>query len=521
MSLFLRAFFWLMLPALTAALFAAPVRASQLVYVPLAQPCRLLDTRPSTGGAGPLTAAHGAYLFGTSDADIQSAAQHGSATGCGVSDRAEAVSVNMNLLNSPVSGNIVTWSADAGLTAPNIGTAVYNPTVATPAAGQVQYNTGYTTVPVGSSSQKFFLQVANGQIDMTINVVGYWLSISWGEASGVHAVALGDATKASGYRSTAMGASTTASGDYSTALGDSTTASGIGSTAMGVNTNASGNDSMAMGSETTASNIFSIAIGNGATASGYSSTAIGYKTKAGGSFSTAMGSNTTADGPSSTAIGSEVSTDSYTGSFIYGDANTTRSIVKNTADNQFVTVATGGAYFFSGCGGVACSTGVGLAPGSGSWFSLSDRNAKTAIQFVDGREVLKKVATLPLNTWQYKTQESKYRHMGPMAQDFYAAFQLGESDKSIDTVDADGVALAAIQGLNAELSEKNRQIAALDHEVALLHAQLSAQQTETRAQKKRLAALESLAGEVASLKTQLAARRQSSPAQVTVALTQP
>ncbi len=38
--------------------------------------------------------------------------------------------------------------------------------------------------------------------------------------------------------------------------------------------------------------------------------------------------------------------------------------------------------------------------------------------------------------------------MGPMAQDFRAAFGLGVNDTSIVTVDADGVALAAIQGLN-------------------------------------------------------------------------
>ena len=50
------------------------------------------------------------------------------------------------------------------------------------------------------------------------------------------------------------------------------------------------------------------------------------------------------------------------------------------------------------------------------------------------------------------------RHLGPMAQDFKAAFNVGESDTGITTVDADGVALAAIQGLNQKLQDElNRE----------------------------------------------------------------
>jgi len=493
--------------ALAASLLTAPAYANQLVYVPLDKPCRLLDTRPSTGGAGPLTAAHGAYLFGTSDADIT--AQHG--TGCGIPANIEAVSVNMNLLDATAAGNIATWSASVGSTAPNIGTAVYNPTVASPMAGQVQYNTGYTTVPVapnGSYAGRFYLQVANGQIDMTINIVGYWLPISWGGSRDIadNAVALGYVTHATGPYSTAMGHDSIANGDTATAMGNDTRANGPVSTAMGNQTHAFGSVSTAMGETTTAS--------------GYASTAMGQSTEASGKYSTAMGRN--------------VSTNNQRGSFIYGDASDTRSQVLNTAENQFVVAATGGIYFFTGCG-ATCTTGVGLATGSGSWFSLSDRNAKTAVQPVDGREVLKKVAALPLNTWQYKTQESKYRHMGPMAQDFYAAFQLGESDKGIDTVDADGVALAAIQGVNAVLADKEDEIGNLRAELARQEAEsaaqkkqlaeqerkIAAQQTEIAAQKTRVASLESLAAELVEVKTQVAALRESAPKKVAVALQQP
>ena len=66
----------------------------------------------------------------------------------------------------------------------------------------------------------------------------------------------------------------------------------------------------------------------------------------------------------------------------------------------------------------------------------------------------------------YKSQDPSIRHVGPMAQDFHAAFRLGEDDKHISTVDADGIALVAIQALYEIVKEKNR-------EIELLKARLS------------------------------------------------
>jgi hypothetical protein len=60
--------------------------------------------------------------------------------------------------------------------------------------------------------------------------------------------------------------------------------------------------------------------------------------------------------------------------------------------------------------------------------------------------------------------------MGPMAQDFKAAFGVGESDTGITSVDADGVALAAIKGLNQKLEEKEAAIEALRKQVEELIA---------------------------------------------------
>jgi cell division protein YceG involved in septum cleavage len=95
----------------------------------------------------------------------------------------------------------------------------------------------------------------------------------------------------------------------------------------------------------------------------------------------------------------------------------------------------------------------------------SDRNKKENFSVVDDRDILQRVANLPISNWNFKTGE-RTRHIGPMAQDFYAAFNVGTDDKHIATVDEGGVALAAIQGLNeklkAEDAQKDAQIKALE-----------------------------------------------------------
>ncbi len=84
--------------------------------------------------------------------------------------------------------------------------------------------------------------------------------------------------------------------------------------------------------------------------------------------------------------------------------------------------------------------------------------------------MLEKVAALPIETWNYKTQDDNIRHIGPMAQDFRAAFGLGEDDKTISTVDPDGVALAAIVGLYALVKDQQAEIADLQARLARLEA---------------------------------------------------
>ncbi len=91
----------------------------------------------------------------------------------------------------------------------------------------------------------------------------------------------------------------------------------------------------------------------------------------------------------------------------------------------------------------------------------SDRNLKEQFQPVNPTDVLDRVVNLPITSWNFK-QDAATRHIGPMAQDFYAAFNVGTDDRHIATVDEDGVALAAIQGLNEKLNAKDTEIKALE-----------------------------------------------------------
>jgi hypothetical protein len=94
-----------------------------------------------------------------------------------------------------------------------------------------------------------------------------------------------------------------------------------------------------------------------------------------------------------------------------------------------------------------------------TWQNGSDRDSKEAFAAINPRAVLEKVLALPITEWKYKVETDGTRHLGPVAQDFHAAFGLnGPDDKHIATVDEEGVALAAIQGLNQKLNEKDVEI---------------------------------------------------------------
>jgi hypothetical protein len=109
---------------------------------------------------------------------------------------------------------------------------------------------------------------------------------------------------------------------------------------------------------------------------------------------------------------------------------------------------------------------------NGTFNNNSDRNAKKNFVPVSPTEILDKVAQLPLTVWSYKDDEAT-RHIGPMAQDFHAAFNVGTDDKHLAPIDEGGVALAAIQGLNQKVQEKEEEIEGLKQRLEKLEQLLS------------------------------------------------
>jgi hypothetical protein len=209
------------------------------------------------------------------------------------------------------------------------------------------------------------------------------------------------------------------------------------------------------------------AVADGATVGG------GVFNHAYGEFATVPGGyNNDAVGDYSFAGGYRAKTESdASGSFVWGDSNDFE--VWSHAANEFVVRATGGFWFISGIDGTGWpNAGYHLASGSSSWSQLSDRNAKSNFAPVDGREVLNLLAEIPIETWSYKTQDANIRHIGPIAQDFYAAYGLGLDELHIDTVDLDGVSLAAAQGLYEISQEQAQIIESLREENSQLKAEL-------------------------------------------------
>ncbi len=296
-------------------------------------------------------------------------------------------------------------------------------------------------------------------------------------AGGGHAtVAGGNANVASGsYGAVGGGGSNTASSSYATvAGGQSNSASGNWAGVGGGHTNSASGSYGAVGGgyiNNTSGAYGTVAGGWGNDATGqaasvgggYANTAGGANaTVPGGEFNLASGAYSFAAGQSAHAV--------HDGAFVWANGNVGVPI-SSTTNHQFLVRAMGGISLTTNLGG---TTGCNLSAGGGTWNCTSDRNAKANFAPVDGVAILNALAGIPIETWNYHTQDAAIRHMGPMAQEWYAAFGLGEGDTTISAVDADGVALAAIQGLYAVVQEKETRIAALEETVANQQAEFNA-----------------------------------------------
>jgi hypothetical protein len=246
------------------------------------------------------------------------------------------------------------------------------------------------------------------------------------------------------------------------------------------------------GTDNTAGYYSTVAGGSANMATGNDSAVAGgvHNTASGTESFVAGGSGNTASGALSFAAGENANaTDDH--SFVWGDGS---QAANSTGVNTFSVLATGGIGLFPGGatvgiydGGWSCT----VSNGSTSWACSSDRKLKENFKTLDQRDVLRRVVAMPVTSWTFIGHPERL-HIGPVAQDFHASFGLGDpkDDTHIDLGDSQGVALAAIQGLNAKVEDQALTIGALQREIAEL--------------RERLSAAESLRGELAALRSALA-----------------
>lgn len=336
-------------------------------------------------------------------------------------------------------------------------------------------------------------RIGGGYLNLVTN--GAYATIGGGYAN---AASTNSATVAGGYYNAATGFESTVGG------GQANIASGSVSFVGGGVTNlASGFESAVVGGELNdatgavsfvGGGYFNAASAYGATVGGgYANGAVGtnsivaggesnlasnsVSTVSGGYFNGATGQGATVPGGwANLAAGSNsfaagfVASAANNGAFVWSDSSSTTTF-SSTVANQFNVRAAGGTRIFSNSG---ATLGAQLLVNATSWSALSDRNAKKDFSPVDGREILRKLDEVPVQSWRYKWDEAgSTPHLGPVAQEFKAAFYPGRDDKSISTLEFDGVELAAIQGLHLLAKEKDAKITALEQRLAEIEAKLN------------------------------------------------
>jgi hypothetical protein len=163
-------------------------------------------------------------------------------------------------------------------------------------------------------------------------------------------------------------------------------------------------------------------------------------------------------GEASTGVNSKgVSGYSEIGRGVYGSSLSGRGVYGQSFSGLGVygQSSTGNSgYFLGGAGG----GGVCYFNGGAGWICTSDRNAKENFRAVNTEWILESLVRMPVTTWNMRGDQKRTPHIGPVAQDFRAAFGVGEGSTTINTADAQGVAFAAIKGLNAKLEAENADL---------------------------------------------------------------
>lgn len=351
--------------------------------------------------------------------------------------------------------------------------------VAGSSANGIQGTNSYASTIAGGGRTSTDCQGFEGDFRSCGNLIeGSGSSIGGGTANVIVTRTTGDATIGGGGSNTIGGDVTYEFSGYAATIGG-----GRGNVARGVySTIAGGVGNQAPGSLVKGA---AQAIGGGAA------------NHAGGTNATIPGGVfNVADGESSFAAGRRAKS-LNDGCFTWGDS--TDADVECTTNDAFVARAVGG---FTLGTNAAMSTGCSIAPGGGMWACSSARDSKDDLVAVNAQTILARVSALPIWGWKYRTELSGARHLGPTAEDFHAVFGLGDSDRRIGLIDAIGVALAAIQGLNAKFealaTAKDAEIAALKERLAQVETSHAREMAELRMAVEVLMARASRDGRVAA-----------------------
>ncbi len=270
---------------------------------------------------------------------------------------------------------------------------------------------------------------------------------------------------------------TVGGGQGNTASSDSSVVGGGGgNTAFGRSSTVGGGRN-----NSTSANYATIAGGNNNSATFTGGTVSGGQSNTSShTYSTVCGGNlNVASGPYSIVVGGLTNTASGQYAFAGGhDANASHynsfvwsssgAATNSFADHSVTMRAQGGSNFLTGFGG----TGAQLPSGATAWSALSDSTMKIDRERADTKVVLSKLAAMNIDIWRYKHQPDGPLHMGPMAQDLYAAFGLGDNNTTISTIDADGVLFAAVQELAKQNEQKDAKIENLEGRIQLLESAL-------------------------------------------------
>lgn len=328
-------------------------------------------------------------------------------------------------------------------------------------------------VAIGSSAQ-----IQAGNNTKSAIAIGNGANITGG-SNHSYSIAVGNSAQVQAANGIAFGRNTNVNQQYGMALGDGAQSHGNSGVAIGQNTYTNGSGAVTIGKSSQAQASSAVALGESAYTNGSGAVTIGKSSQAQGSYAISIGQSSYTNSTDGIAIGrssqAQGSNTIVIGYNVYNGNSNTASIGNSSITSVKLSGASSNSYAL--IVGTSSSNGNGayLTKG-GVWTNASDVNLKDDITAVDANEVLAKVVAMEVNKWKYIGTDEY--HIGPMAQDFYAAFELGIDTNRISTIDPAGVALVSVKALNEKIEIQETRIAELIRANAALVARIEKLETQ-------------------------------------------